>query len=139
MEENNTNNCDDSGTTEFSAFCSESDDDNNNNNNDNNNDNNYNNSPIKLKDTWLHELSSYFKLNNLLNFLREPHEQKHDISIPNSIMNCFINKKLGTITYHYDNKKSMKAYHTYDYPEVYCNKKLYNNCDEWIKNEFPKK
>jgi hypothetical protein len=134
MEESKLNNCDESYSTEFSAFCSDSDD-----NDNNNNDNNNNNSPIKLKDTWLHELSSYFKLNNLLNFLREPSEQKHDISIPNSIMNCFINKKLGTITYHYDNKKSMKAYHTYDYPEVYCNKKLYNNCDEWIKNEFPKK
>ena len=71
--------------------------------------------------------------------MREPDEQKHDISISNSVMNSIIDKKLGTITYHYNNKKSMKAYHTYDYPEIYYNRKLYNNCDEWIKYEFLKK
>jgi hypothetical protein len=71
--------------------------------------------------------------------LREPDEQKHDISISNSVMNSIIDKKLGTITYHYNNIKSFKAYHTYDYPEIYYNRKLYNNCDEWIKNEFLKK
>lgn len=126
MEESKTYKCDDACSTEFAAFCYESKDDDN-------------KSPIKLKDDYLHELTSYFKLNNLLNFLREPHEQKHDISISNSIMNCFINKKLGSITYHCDNKKSMKAYHTDEYPEVYYNKKLYKNCNEWIKNEFLKK
>jgi hypothetical protein len=114
---------------DFSAFCYES-------SNDYGEDNK---SPIKLNDNWLGELSSYFKLNTLLNCLREPHEKKHDISISNSVMNSIIDKKLGTITYHYNNKKSMKAYHTYDYPEVYYNRKLYNNCDEWIKHEFLKK
>ncbi len=49
---------------------------------------------------------------------------KHDVTISNTIMNSIIDKKLGTITYHYDNKKSIKAYHTYDYPEIYYNKKL---------------
>ena len=102
-----------SDPSDFSAFCYES-----------SNDYEDNKSPIKLKDNWLEELSSYFKLNKLLNFLREPDEQKHDISIS---------------TYHYNNTKSFKAYHTYDYPEIYYNRKLYNNCDEWIKNEFLKK
>ena len=62
-----------SDPSDFSAFCYESSND--------------NKSPIKLKDNWLEELSSYFKLNKLLNFLREPDEQKHDISISNSVMN----------------------------------------------------
>ena len=118
-----------SGESDFSAFCYDSAQD-------------YdeeNKSPIKLKDGWLKELSSYFKLNCVLNFLREPGKQKHDISISNSVMNSIIDKKLGTITYHYDNTKSIKAYHTYDYPEIYYNKKLYNNPVEWIKYEFPKK
>jgi|LakMenEpi03Aug12_release.lakeMendotaPanAssembly.Ray.scaffolds.fasta_scaffold510187_1 hypothetical protein len=126
MEESKTYKCDDTCSDEFAAFCYESED-------------RDNKSPIKLKDDYLKELSSYFKLNNLLNCFREPQDQKHDISISNSIMNCFINKKLGSITYHYDNKTSMKAYHTDEYPEVYYNKKLYKNCNEWIKTEFLKK
>ena len=31
---------------------------------------------------------------------------KHDITISNTIMNSIIDKKLGTITYHYNNTKS---------------------------------
>ena len=129
MEELKTYDYNASDQDEFSAFCYES-----------SNHNEYENkSPIKLNDKWLQELSSYFKLNNLLNCFREPEEQKHDISISNSILNSIIDKKLGTVTYHYNNKKSMKAYHTYDYPEIFYNKKLYNNPSEWIKNEFRKK
>jgi hypothetical protein len=61
---------------------------------------------------------------------------KHDVTISNTIMNTIINKKLGSITYHYNNTKSKKAYHTYDYPEIYYDKKLYNNTKEWIEKEF---
>ena len=52
-----------------------------------------------------------------------------------------IDKKLGSITYHnnVNNSKSKKAYHTYDYPEIYYNKRLYENTTEWIKEEFTNK
>ena len=60
-------------------------------------------------------------------------------------MNSIIDKKLGSITYNYSNNhysnnntKSKKAYHTYDYPEIYYDKKLYKNTTEWIKEEFKK-
>jgi hypothetical protein len=97
-------------------------------------------SPKLINDSVMDELCKYFKLNNLLNMMRydENTKPKHDITISNTIMNTIINKKLGTITYHYDNKKSKKAYHTYDYPEIYYDKKLYNNTTEWIKEEFKK-
>jgi len=97
-------------------------------------------SPKLINDSVVDELCKYFKLNNLLNMMRydENTKPKHDITISNTIMNTIINKKLGTITYHYDNKKSKKAYHTYDYPEIYYDKKLYNNTTEWIKEEFKK-
>ena len=95
-------------------------------------------SPKLINDNVMDELCSYFKLNNLLNMIRfdENTKPKHDITISNTIMNTIINKKLGTITYHYNNTKSKKAYHTYDYPEIYYNKKLYNNITEWVKEEF---
>jgi hypothetical protein len=95
-------------------------------------------SPTLLNDNVMDELCKYFKLNNLLNMMRldEAKKPKHDITISNTIMNTIIDKKLGSITYHYDNTKSKKAYHTYDYPEIYYNKKLYNNTTEWIKEEF---
>ena len=95
-------------------------------------------SPKLINDSVMDELCSYFKLNNLLNMIRfdENTKPKHDITISNTIMNTIINKKLGTITYHYNNTKSKKAYHTYDYPEIYYNKKLYNNITEWVKEEF---
>ena len=95
-------------------------------------------SPKLINDNVMDELCSYFKLNNLLNMIRfdENTKPKHDITISNTIMNTIINKKLGTITYHYNNTKSKKAYHTYDYPEIYYNKKLYNNITDWIKEEF---
>lgn len=98
-------------------------------------------SPKIINDSVVDELCSYFKLNNLLNMMREDENKKpkHDVTISNTIMNTIINKKLGTITYHYNNIKSKKAYHTYDYPEIYYNKKLYNNTTEWIKEEFKKK
>lgn len=86
------------------------------------------------------ELCKYFKLSNLLNMIRvdDNTTPKHDVKISNTIMNSIIDKKLGSITYHYNNKKSKKAYHTYDYPEIYYNKKLYNNTTDWIKEEFKK-
>ena len=95
-------------------------------------------SPTLLNDNVMDELCKYFKLNNLLNMMRldEAKKPKHDITISNTIMNTIIDKKLGSITYYYDNTKSKKAYHTYDYPEIYYNKKLYNNTTEWIKEEF---
>jgi hypothetical protein len=102
-------------------------------------------SPKLIKDSVIDELCSYFKLNNLLNMIRvdENTKIKHDITISNTIMDSIIDKKLGSITYHYNNNnnisKSKKAYHTYDYPEIYYNKKLYNNTTDWIKEEFKNK
>lgn len=98
-------------------------------------------SPKLISDNVMNELSNYFKLSNLLNMIRldENTKQKHDVTISNTIMNSIIDKKLGSITYHYNNNtKSKKAYHTYSYPEIYYNKKLYNNTTEWIKKEFKK-
>lgn len=95
-------------------------------------------SPKLINDNVMDELCKYFKLSNLLNMIRvdDKEKQKHDVTISNTIMNSIIDKKLGSITYHYNNIKSKKAYHTYDYPEVYYNKNLYNNTTEWIKEEF---
>ena len=105
---------------------------------------NYNsgeNSPKLINKTWLDELNSYFKLNNLINGIRFDtiQEPKHDISISNVVMNSIINKKLGTVTYHNGNIKSYKAYHTIDYPEIYYNKQIFSNVSEWLKKEFSKK
>lgn len=94
------------------------------------------NSPKLVDKSWLNELNKYFKLNNLLNCLRNNGEEKHDISISNGIMNSIIYKKLGSITYHYNGRQSKKAYHTYEYPEIYYNKQLYSSTTEWIKNNF---
>ena len=95
-------------------------------------------SPKLINISVIDEMCKYFKLNNLLNIIRadEKEKPKHDVTISNTIMNSIIDKKLGSITYHYNNKKSKKAYHTYDYPEVYYNKNLYDNTTEWINNEF---
>jgi hypothetical protein len=97
-------------------------------------------SPKLINDSIMDELCKYFKLSNLLNMIRvdDNTTPKHDVTISNTIMNSIIDKKLGSITYHYNNKKSKKAYHTYDYPEIYYNKKLYNNTTDWIKEEFKK-
>lgn len=106
-------------------------------------------SPKLISDNVMSELCNYFKLSNLLNMIRLDNNTKptHDVTISNTIMNSIIDKKLGSITYHYSNNnndnnntntKSKKAYHTYDYPEIYYNKKLYNNTTEWIKKEFKK-
>jgi len=94
-------------------------------------------SPKLINDSVIDDLCKYFKLSNLLNMIRvdENTKPKHDVTISNTIMNSIIDKKLGSITYHYNNKKSKKAYHTYDYPEIYYNKQLYTNTTEWI-NEF---
>jgi hypothetical protein len=94
------------------------------------------NSPKLIDNSWLNELNKYFKLNSLLNCLRNNGDEKHDISISNGIMNSIIYKKLGTVTYHYNGTKSKKAYHTYEYPEIYYNKQLYSNANEWIKANF---
>ena len=97
-------------------------------------------SPKLISDSVMDELCKYFKLSNLLNMIRidENAKPKHDVTISNTIMDSIIEKKLGSITYHYNNTKSKKAYHTYDYPEIYYNKKLYENITEWIKEEFKK-
>lgn len=94
------------------------------------------NSPKLVDKSWLDELNKYFKLNNLLNCLRNNGDEKHDISISNGIMNSIIYKKLGSVTYYYNGHQSKKAYHTYEYPEIYYNKQLYSNTTEWIKNNF---
>jgi hypothetical protein len=94
------------------------------------------NSPKLVDKSWLDELNKYFKLNNLLNCLRNNGDEKHDISISNGIMNSIIYKKLGSVTYYYNGRQSKKAYHTYEYPEIYYNKQLYSNTTEWIKNNF---
>jgi hypothetical protein len=98
-------------------------------------------SPKLIKDSVMDELCNYFKLNNLLNMMRfdDNKKPKHDITISNTIMDSIIDKKLGSINYLYNNSKSKKAYHTYDYPEIYYNKKLYENTTEWIKEEFKNK
>ena len=95
-------------------------------------------SPKLINDSVMDDLCKYFKLSNLLNMIRvdENTKPKHDVTISNTIMNSIIDKKLGSITYHYNNKKSKKAYHTYDYPEIYYNNQLYTNTTEWINNEF---
>jgi hypothetical protein len=101
-------------------------------------------SPKLISDNVMNELCNYFKLSNLLNMIRidENTKPKHDVTISNTIMDSIIDKKLGSITYHYssnnNNTKSKKAYHTYDYPEIYYNKKLYTTTTEWIKKEFKK-
>jgi hypothetical protein len=105
---------------------------------------NYNdgeNSPKLLNKTWLDELNSYFKLNNLMNCIRcdTNQEPTHDITISKAIMNSIINKKLGSVTYYSGKTKSYKAYHTYDYPEIYYNKKIFSNISEWLTKEFSKK
>jgi hypothetical protein len=100
-------------------------------------------SPKLINDSVMDELNKYFKLSNLLNMMRmdENTKPKNDITISNTIMDSIIDKKLGSITYHNSNNnlKSKKAYHTYDYPEIYYNKKLYENTTEWIKEEFKNK
>lgn len=99
------------------------------------------NSPKLLNKTWLDELNSYFKLNNLMNCIRCDTNQEpiHDITISKAIMNSIINKKLGSVTYYSGKTKSYKAYHTYDYPEIYYNKKIFSNISEWLTKEFSKK
>ena len=104
---------------------------------------NYPNSPklISINKTVLNEISSFFKLDNLVTSVRsdEKKELKKNISISKIIMDNIIDKKLGSTTYHYAGGKSSKAYYTYDYPEIYYNKKLYNNISDWLKEEYSKK
>lgn len=99
---------------------------------------------ISINKSWIDELNAFFKLNNLITCIKNDenknsNKQKKDMSVSKIIMNTIIDKKLGSVTYHYDNKKSAKAYYTYDYPEIYYNKKLYNNISQWLKEEFSKK
>jgi len=104
---------------------------------------NYPNSPklINVNKTVLNEITSFFKLDNIFTCVRndEKKDFKKNISISKIIMDNIIDKKLGSTTYHYAGGKSFKAYYTYDYPEIYYNKKLYNNISEWLKEEFSKK
>jgi hypothetical protein len=99
------------------------------------------NSPKLINNKLIEEMKSFFKLNNLFSCIQkdEKKEPTKNISISKIIMDTVINKKLGTMTYHYANEKSSKAYFTYDYPEIYYNKKLYNNISQWLKEEFSKK
>ena len=68
----------------------------------------------------------------------EGKEYKKNISISKIIMDNIIDKRLGSVTYHYGDKKSAKAYHTYDYPEIYYGKKMYSSVTQWLKEEFYK-
>jgi hypothetical protein len=104
---------------------------------------NHPNSPklININKSILNEMTSFFKLDNLFSCIRndEKKEPKQNISISKIIMDNIIDKKLGYTTYHYEYGKSAKAYYTYDYPEIYYNKKLYTNISHWLKEEFSKK
>ena len=104
---------------------------------------NYPNSPklININKSILTEMTSFFKLDNLFSCIQkdEKKEQKKNISISKIIMDSIIDKRLGSTTYHYARGKSAKAYYTYEYPEIYYNKKLYNNISHWLKEEFSKK
>ena len=88
------------------------------------------NSPklININSSIFNEMTSFFKLDNLFRCIRsdEKKEPRKNISISKIIMDNIIDKKLGSTTYHYAGGKSAKAYYTYDYPEIYYNKKLYN-------------
>jgi hypothetical protein len=101
------------------------------------------NSPklININSSIFNEMTSFFKLDNLFRCIRsdEKKEPRKNISISKIIMDNIIDKKLGSTTYHYAGGKSAKAYYTYDYPEIYYNKKLYNNISQWLKEEFSKK
>ena len=99
------------------------------------------NSPKLINKSILNEMTSFFKLDNLFSCIRsdEKKESRQNISISKIIMDNIIDKKLGSTTYHYANGKSAKAYYTYEYPEIYYNKKLYNNISHWLKEEFSKK
>jgi hypothetical protein len=101
------------------------------------------NSPklININSSIFNEMTSFFKLDNLFRCIRsdEKKEPRKNISISKIIMDNIIDKKLGSTTYHYVGGKSAKAYYTYDYPEIYYNKKLYNNISQWLKEEFSKK
>jgi len=101
------------------------------------------NSPksININKSILNEMTSFFKLDNLFSCIRsdEKKDPRQNISISKIIMDNIIDKKLGSTTYHYATGKSGKAYYTYEYPEIYYNKKLYNNISHWLKEEFSKK
>ena len=96
---------------------------------------------ININKTIIDEMTSFFKLDNLFTCIRrdENKETKKNISISKMIMDNIVDKKLGSVTYHYGNNKSAKAYHTYDYPEIYYGKKMYNSVAQWLKEEFSKK
>jgi len=104
---------------------------------------NYPNSPklININKSLFNEMTSFFKLDNLFSCISsdEKKEPKKNISISKIIMDNIIYKKLGSVTYHHTNGKSSKAYYTNDYPEIYYNKKLYNNISHWLSEEFSKK
>jgi hypothetical protein len=96
---------------------------------------------ININKTIIDEMTSFFKLDNLFTCIRrdENKETKKNISISKMIMDNIVDKKLGSVTYHYGNKKSAKAYHTYDYPEIYYGKKMYSSVTQWLKEEFSTK
>jgi len=95
---------------------------------------------MSVNKTIIDEITSFFKLDNLFTCIQkdEGKEYKKNISISKIIMDNIIDKRLGSVTYHYGDKKSAKAYHTYDYPEIYYGKKMYNNITQWLKEEFYK-
>jgi hypothetical protein len=95
---------------------------------------------ININKSIMNEITSFFKLDNLFTCIHkdEGKEYKKNISISKIIMDNIIDKRLGSVTYHYGDKKSAKAYHTYDYPEIYYGKKMYSSVTQWLKEEFCK-
>lgn len=95
---------------------------------------------VSMNKSVIDEITSFFKLDNLFTCIRkdEGKEYKKNISISKIIMDNIIDKRLGSITYHYGDNKSAKAYHTYDYPEIYYGKKMYSSVAQWLKEEFYK-
>jgi len=95
---------------------------------------------ININKTIIDEITSFFKLDNLFTCIQKDEGKKYkkNISISKIIMDNIIDKRLGSVTYHYGNKKSAKAYHTYDYPEIYYGKKMYTSVTHWLKEEFYK-
>ena len=95
---------------------------------------------ININKSIMNEMTSFFKLDNLFTCIRrdENKETIKNTSISKIIMDNIIDKRLGSVTYHYGDKKSAKAYHTYDYPEIYYGKKMYSSVTQWLKEEFYK-
>ena len=66
---------------------------------------------ININKSIIDEMTSFFKLDNLFTCIQrdENKEIKKNISISKIIMDNIIDKRLGSVTYHYGNNKSAKA------------------------------